>query len=93
MTKKEMATVIAGDLGLTAVQATEIIQRVLDGITHTLITEGRIELRNFGIFEVKKRNPRRERNPRTGERVDVSARLLEQHDRFLLVKLIQNCFQ
>jgi nucleoid DNA-binding protein len=76
MTKKEMATVIADDLGLTALQATEIIQRVLGGITQTLVTEGRVELRNFGVFEVKKRKPRRGRNPRTGEHVDVPARLV-----------------
>jgi nucleoid DNA-binding protein len=76
MTKKEMATAIADDLSLTAVQATEIILHVLDGIIQTLVTEGRIELRNFGIFEVKKRKPRRGRNPRTGEHVDVPARLV-----------------
>ena len=33
--------------------------------------EGRIELRNFGVFEVKKRAARKARNPRTGQRVDV----------------------
>jgi nucleoid DNA-binding protein len=54
MTKKEMATAIAEDLGLTAVQAEDIIQRVLDGITKTLVTQGRIELRNFGVFEVNR---------------------------------------
>jgi nucleoid DNA-binding protein len=76
MTKKEMAKAIAGDLGLTATQAGEIIQYVLDGITQTLVTKGRIELRNFGVFEVKKRGPRQGRNPRTGERVNVPARLV-----------------
>jgi integration host factor subunit beta len=40
------------------------------------LNEGRMELRNFGIFEVKKRKPRRARNPRTGERVDVPAKLV-----------------
>jgi len=33
--------------------------------------EKRIELRNFGVFEVKQRKARKARNPRTGERVDV----------------------
>src|SRR5581483_274219 len=40
----------------------------------TLIQDGRIELRNFGVFEVKRRKPRKARNPRTGEKVDVEAK-------------------
>ena len=36
--------------------------------------EGRIELRNFGVFEVKKRKARQARNPRTGETVMVPER-------------------
>jgi hypothetical protein len=39
-----------------------------------LLEERRIELRNFGVFEVKRRKPRKARNPRTGERVDVEAK-------------------
>ena len=76
MTKKEMAKTIAHGMDLTDTQAKEIIQLVLDGITQTLVTEGRIELRNFGIFEVKKRKPRQARNPRTGEKVQVPAKLV-----------------
>ena len=76
MTKKDMAKAIAEEMGLTQIQAREIIQRVFDGITQTLLNEGRIELRNFGVFEVKKRQPRKARNPRTGEKVKVPARLV-----------------
>ena len=76
MTKKDMAKAIAEEMDLTQMQAKEIIQRVLDGITETLVQEGRIELRNFGVFEVKKRKPRKARNPRTGENVKVPAKLV-----------------
>ena len=76
MTKKDMAKAIAEEMGLTQIQAQEIIQRVFDGITETLVKEGRIELRNFGVFEVKKRKPRTARNPRTGEKVKVPAKLV-----------------
>ncbi len=71
MTKKDMAQAIAGEMGIPQVQAAAIVQRVFDRITETLLSEGRIELRNFGVFEVKERRPRRARNPRTGEAVDV----------------------
>jgi integration host factor subunit beta len=76
MTKRDMTNAIAEEMGLTQVQAREIVQRVFDGITETLLTEGRIELRNFGVFEVRKRKPRKARNPRTGEKVDVPAKLV-----------------
>ena len=76
MTKKDMAKAIAEEMGLTQIQAQEIVQRVFDGITETLVQEGRIELRNFGVFEVKKRKPRKARNPRTGEKVKVPAKLV-----------------
>ena len=76
MTKKDMAKAIAEEMGLHQTQATEIGQRVFDGITETLVQEGRIELRNFGVFEVKKRKPRKARNPRTGEKVKVPARVV-----------------
>ena len=46
----------------------------LDGIIEVLVTEGRIELRNFGVFEVRERKPRKARNPRTGKEVDVAAK-------------------
>jgi nucleoid DNA-binding protein len=74
MTRRDMAKVIAEEMGITQTQAQEVIQRVFDSITETLLSEGRIELRNFGVFEVKERGPRRARNPRTGEAVDVPAR-------------------
>jgi nucleoid DNA-binding protein len=54
----------------------EIIQRLFDGIIETLEKEGHIELRNFGVFKVRKRKLRQGRNPRTGESVMVPAKLV-----------------
>ena len=76
MTKKDMAKAIAEQTGIPQVQATAIVQRIFDGIVETLVRGGRIELRNFGVFEVKKRKPRRARNPRTGATVKVPAKLV-----------------
>lgn len=71
MTKKEIVKQISEKLGLTQLKTKEIVQKTFDAIIETLLTEHRIELRNFGVFEVKKRKARKARNPRTGERVDV----------------------
>ena len=49
-------------------------EQTFDAIVETLVAEGRIELRNFGVFEVKKRAPRKARNPRTGEAIPIEAR-------------------
>jgi DNA-binding protein HU-beta/integration host factor subunit beta len=71
VTKKEIVKQIADDIGLTQLQTKDIVQKTFDAIVDTLIRETRIELRNFGVFEVKRRKARKARNPRTGERVDV----------------------
>jgi nucleoid DNA-binding protein len=74
MTKKDIAKKIAEATGMPQVTVTEIVQMLFDGITEILVDEGGIELRNFGVFKVKKRKPRKARNPRTGEAVMVPAR-------------------
>ena len=71
MTKKEIVCSIAEKLNLTQLQTKDIVQNVLDCLAETLVTEGRVELRNFGVFEVRKRAARKARNPRTGEKVLV----------------------
>jgi len=71
MTKKEIVKTISEEIGLTQLKTKEIVQKTFDAIVETLVTEGRIELRNFGVFEVKKRAARRARNPRTGDKVSV----------------------
>lgn len=74
MTKKEIVKKISEDIGLTQLKTKDIVQRTLDAIIQTLVTEGRIELRNFGVFEVKRRAPRKARNPRTGAKVYVPSK-------------------
>jgi len=74
MTKRDMIKTIAEAAGITQTQTREIVQRVFESIIETLVKDGRVELRNFGVFEVKKRKPRQARNPRTGEKVLVPER-------------------
>ena len=73
MTKKEIVKDIADLLGLTQLKTKEIVQLTFDAIIETLVSnpDHRIELRNFGVFEVKRRAARKARNPRTGDKVYV----------------------
>ena len=74
MTKKEIVKTISEEIGLTQLKTKEIVQKTFDAIVEALIKEGRIELRNFGVFEVKPRAARKARNPRTGDKVLVPAK-------------------
>lgn len=74
MTKKDIVRVISEEVGLTQQQTKKIVQKTFDTIIDTLVREERIELRNFGVFEVKPRAARKARNPRTGKQVDVPAK-------------------
>jgi nucleoid DNA-binding protein len=71
VTKKEIVKTISEEIGLTQLKTKEIVQKTFDAIVDTLVEDRRIELRNFGVFEVKKRAARKARNPRTGDKVDV----------------------
>lgn len=76
MTKKEIVKTISEEIGLTQLKTKEIVQKTFDAIVETLVEEKRIELRNFGVFEVKKRAARKARNPRTGDKVYVPAKFV-----------------
>ena len=71
MTKKEIVKTISEEIGLTQLKTKEIVQKTFEAIIETLVEDKRIELRNFGVFEVKKRKARQARNPRTSEKVFV----------------------
>jgi integration host factor subunit beta len=71
VTKKQIVQMISDKTGLTQLQTKDIVDLTFEAIVNTLLEEGRIELRNFGVFEVKHRKARKARNPRTSEKVDV----------------------
>lgn len=71
MTKKD---IISKELHLPKKEAQKAIQKTFEAIIDGLKKEGRIELRNFGVFVVKERAPRMARNPRTGENVWIEAK-------------------
>ena len=76
MTKKEIVKTISDEIGLTQLKTKEIVQKTFDAIVDTLVEDKRIELRNFGVFEVKRRAARKARNPRTGEPAPVPERMV-----------------
>ena len=74
MTKKDIVRTIAEQIDLPQLLTKDLVQRTFDALIEALVKEGRIELRNFGVFEIKRREARMARNPRTGEKVPVQAK-------------------
>lgn len=74
MTKKDIVRTIAEQIDLPQLRTKDLVQRTFDALIDALVKEGRIELRNFGVFEIKRREARMARNPRTGEKVPVQAK-------------------
>jgi len=71
VTKRELVSQVAEQLGYTQKEVANVVQGMLDTVIESLADGERLELRNFGVFEVKLREPRTCRNPRTGETVEI----------------------
>ena len=72
--QEDIARKISTEVEASQVLVAEVIQRTLDSIIDFPVSEGRIELRGFAVFEVVVRKGRTARNPRTGEPVAVPTR-------------------
>ncbi len=74
MRKRDIVLKISQETGIKQVVVKEVVQKTLDAILIALREGKRIELRNFGVFQVKTRKRRIGRNPKTGEVVPVPER-------------------
>ena len=63
MTKRDLVVKIAREINLNQSEVAETVQKTLDYIAEELIAGRTIELRNFGVFEIKVRKSRKGRNP------------------------------
>ncbi|OFV86059.1 MAG: integration host factor subunit beta [Acidobacteria bacterium RBG_16_70_10] len=71
MTKADLIGVVAKRLDITQVQAGIIVEAALRSIVSALQGGQEVEIRGFGSFRFRNRAPRKGRNPKTGEKVDV----------------------
>ena len=74
MTKADIVKQIAAKTGVQHQQAQEVVQLTFDHIVEALVRDGRIELRDFGVFETRLAPPRIARNPKTGAEVSLPER-------------------
>ncbi len=74
MTKAELVEKLTGVNGLTRRDGEVIVETIFDAVIAALKGGDKIEIRGFGSFRIRQRNPRIGRNPKTGERVEVPAK-------------------
>jgi len=67
LTKRDLVTRISNETGLVQQQVLDVVQKTLDYIAEALAKGDKVELRNFGVFEVKVRKARIGRNPNAPE--------------------------
>jgi nucleoid DNA-binding protein len=70
LTKRDLVVRISEETGLIQTQVFDVVQKTLDHIAEALAQGGKVELRNFGVFDVKIRKARVGRNPNKPD-VDV----------------------
>lgn len=63
MTKRDLVVNISEETGIVQQQVLQVVQRTLDHISNAVAKGATVELRNFGVFEVKVRKARVGRNP------------------------------
>jgi len=68
-TKRDLVMKIADETNLIQQDVYSVIQKTLDYITESLANGDNVELRNFGVFEVRERKQRIGRNPNKPEQV------------------------
>jgi integration host factor subunit beta len=74
MTKAELVERVAEHINLTKKQTETIVNILFNSITEALSHGDKVELRGFGSFRVRHRNPREGRNPKTGASVQIPAK-------------------
>jgi integration host factor subunit beta len=74
MIKIDIVKRVADQLGLKDREALTVVDTIINSIKDTIKEHGRMEIRNFGVFQVKQRKPRTGRNPRNKKEYPIFPR-------------------
>lgn len=75
MTKTDLVNYMAEETGLTKADATRALDAMMGGVIKGLKEEGKVTVTGFVTFTASEREAKKGRNPRTGEVVDIPARI------------------
>ena len=74
MTKADLIEEVSKVVDMTRKDSEVIVEAIFDSVVRSLRQGDKIEIRGFGSFRTRQRQPRVGRNPKTGARVDVPAK-------------------
>jgi len=74
LTKAQLAESLFNELGLNKREARDLVDMFFDEIRKALANGHRVKISGFGNFELRDKNQRPGRNPKTGEEIPISAR-------------------
>jgi len=74
MTKADLIDEVARVVEMTRKDSEVIVETIFDSVVRSLHQDEKIEIRGFGSFRTRQRQPRVGRNPKTGSRVNVPAK-------------------
>jgi nucleoid DNA-binding protein len=67
---------VASEIGITKREAKNVVETVFNGLIEGLVADGKVTMVGFGSFVLVQRSARVARNPKTGEAVDVPAKVI-----------------
>lgn len=74
MTKADLVDLIFGKVGLSKIESQNLIEMIFDTVKQTLVEGESVKISGFGTFNVKKKNARKGRNPKTGDELQITPR-------------------
>ncbi|MGH8128603.1 MAG: integration host factor subunit alpha [Gammaproteobacteria bacterium] len=74
VTKAELTEVLFDELGLNKREAKELVEQFFEEVIAALVASDAVKLSGFGNFELRDKEQRPGRNPKTGEAIPISAR-------------------
>ncbi len=74
MNKKDLVRAMAAKTGMKVVEAERALSAFMEAVTEALSGGEEVRLSGFGTFRVVERKPRRMKNPRTGEEMEIPAK-------------------
>ncbi|KPP82810.1 MAG: integration host factor alpha subunit IhfA [Oceanicaulis sp. HLUCCA04] len=74
LTRADLADAIHRDIGVSRQESAQLVEAVLDMVSDTLVKGETVKLSSFGSFQLREKNGRVGRNPKTGEEVPIDPR-------------------
>ena len=74
LTRADLAEALHAEVGLSRAESSALVEQVLGSISEALLAGENVKLSGFGNFDLRRKNQRPGRNPKTGEEIPISAR-------------------